>query len=401
MRILYLNYEWSPRQSTGALTHIRELSQELTALGHTVRVVDRHRIVEVQESDAADESQRARSHWKTQIRRYLHEGAALIRALRGIATETDLIRREHPDIVLTRHSLHQFSSIVAGARCGVPVVYEVNAPAAYEYRRYREHYFIAPRFAEWLETRMLARADGMFVVSEVLREHFLDLGVKAERIRTIPNGADVSRFCPEASDPAMRKLLGEKSIIVGFVGSFARFHGTEQLGHAIDFLLQRKPEVRFLLVGSGEMSEDLRNHCRSEGLDGRVHFTGHVSPGEVPALMASADILLAPYAPQDFFYLSPIKIFEYMAVGRAVLAANVGQIGEVIQDGINGLLYEPTNLESLQAGLLRLTEDHDLRRRLGEEARRTIERRYTWRANAEGVEALLQEVVERRKAGGS
>ena len=117
--------------------------------------------------------------------------------------------------------------------------------------------------------------------------------------------------------------------------------------------------------------------------------------------MASADILLAPYAPQDFFYLSPIKIFEYMAVGRAVLAANVGQIGEVIQDGINGLLYEPANLESLQAGLLRLTEDQDLRRRLGEEARRTIERRYTWRANAEGVEALLQEVVERRKAGGS
>jgi peptidoglycan/xylan/chitin deacetylase (PgdA/CDA1 family) len=107
---------------------------------------------------------------------------------------------------------------------------------------------------------------------------------------------------------------------------------------------------------------------------------------------------MAPYAAQDFFYLSPIKIFEYMAVGRAVLAARVGQIGEVIEDGVTGLLYDPSDPASLSAALHRLVEDVALRRRLGESARRTVEERYTWQANARSVAGLLEDVLERRRA---
>ena len=114
--------------------------------------------------------------------------------------------------------------------------------------------------------------------------------------------------------------------------------------------------------------------------------------------MAAADILLAPYDSQDFFYLSPIKIFEYMAAGRAVLAARVGQVCEVIEDGVNGLLYDPLDPECFNARLLQLVQDRDLRRRLGESARRTIEARYTWRMNAEGVSALLEQVREKHRA---
>jgi len=115
--------------------------------------------------------------------------------------------------------------------------------------------------------------------------------------------------------------------------------------------------------------------------------------------MAAADILLAPYEAQDFFYLSPIKIFEYMAAGRAILAARVGQVCEVIEDGVNGLLYDPSAPESFRDRLLQLVQDPDLRRRLGESARRTIEERYTWRMNIEGVSALLEQVREKHRAG--
>jgi len=403
MRVLYLNYEWDPRESTGALTHVRELSRGLTALGHDVRVVERHRIRRngpaapgrAPGRDATDPDGR----WKELLRPFLHEAAALVRALRGISLEARLIREVAPDIVLTRHSLHQFSSIVAARRCGVPVVYEVNAPAPYEYRHYRKQYWLVPRFAEWLEARMLARTDGMFVVSEVLRQHFVREGVRADRIIVVPNGADVARFHPGAGDPAVRSRLGETSVVVGFVGSFARFHGIEQLQHAIDFLCRRRPEVRFLLVGAGEMSGDLKAHCVREGLEDRVHFSGHVPPDRVPALMASADILLAPYTAQEFFYLSPIKIFEYMAVGRALLAARVGQIGEVIEDGVTGILYDPADPASLSAGLLRLAEDPGLRRRLGDAARKVAEERYTWQAAARSVSGLLEDAAARH--GGS
>ena len=116
--------------------------------------------------------------------------------------------------------------------------------------------------------------------------------------------------------------------------------------------------------------------------------------------MAAADILIAPYEAQEFFYLSPIKIFEYMAVGRAVVAAGVGQIREIIQDETNGLLYEPASAGALGERLLRLVDDPDFRRRLGEAARRTVESRYTWRVSAEGVAAVLEQARERRRPGG-
>lgn len=399
MRVLYLNYEWDPRESTGALTHVRELSRGLTALGHDVRVVDRHRIRRngpaATGRASAGNATATDGRWKERLRPYLHEAAAMVRALRGVAVETRLIREVAPDIVLTRHSLHQFSSIVAARRCGLPVVYEVNAPAAYEYRHYRKQYWLVPRFAEWLEARMLARTEGMFVVSEILKRHFVERGVRSDRIIVVPNGADVTRFHPGAADPAVRRMLGEDSVIVGFVGSFARFHGIDQLQHAIDFLCGRRPEVRFLLVGAGEMSGDLKAHCVREGLEDRVHFTGHVPPERVPGLMACADILLAPYEAQEFFYLSPIKIFEYMAVGRALLAARVGQIGEVIEDGVTGILYDPTDRASLSGGLLRLVEDPGLRQRLGHAARKVAEERYTWQASARAVSGLLEQAAAR------
>ena len=116
-------------------------------------------------------------------------------------------------------------------------------------------------------------------------------------------------------------------------------------------------------------------------------------------MMAGMDILLAPYQAEELFYLSPIKIFEYMASGRAVLAARVGQIAEVIEDGVNGLLYEPATPESLATQLLRLIDDAVLRERLGKKARETVERRYTWRANAEAVVALLRRAVDANRSG--
>ena len=141
------------------------------------------------------------------------------------------------------------------------------------------------------------------------------------------------------------------------------------------------------------LSADLQEYCRQLGLSGRVHFTGHVPAKDVPGLMAAADILLAPYQAQDFFYFSPIKIFEYMATARAVVAARVGQIPEIIQDGVNGMVYDPSAPGALGERLLRLVDHPELRRRLGEEARRTVESHYTWQNSAAGVIAALEQAM--------
>ncbi|MBI4516772.1 MAG: glycosyltransferase family 4 protein [Deltaproteobacteria bacterium] len=389
MRILYLNYEWDARESSGAARHLAELTRELRSLGHTVVTCDRHRA-----PDPAPGGEPGRDHdWlrllRARLSPRLHESAALARAVRGIAPEIALIRRHQPDVVLTRHSLHQFSSLIAARRCGIPIVFEVNAPLAHEYRRYLRQYRLLPQLAEWSEAQTLARADGVFVVSNALKRYFAAHGVMEERISVIPNGVDPARFNPAVADAEVRARLGHDRVIVAFVGSFASFHGVELLRQAIVEVLPRRLSVTFLMVGSSPLSAALQGECRARGYEDRVEFAGFVPPQQVPKLMAAADILLAPYAAEEFFYLSPIKLFEYLACGRAVLTARQGQMAEVVADGENGLLYDPRSPNAFIAQLLRLIDDPMLRARLGFNGRRTVERGYTWKTNAERVAAVL------------
>jgi glycosyltransferase involved in cell wall biosynthesis len=396
LRVVYFNYEWDLRASSGAATHITELTRNLELMGHQVAVHHRHRVPEHEDANTGRASVPG---VRARLSPYLHEAAALARALRGVHVETEIIRRARPDVVLARHALHQFSSLLAARRCRVPIVFEVNAPLAFEYRRYRRHYRLSPALADWTEARTLARADAVFVVSNALKAHLADRGVPARNIAVIPNGADPTRFGPHAADPAVRARFGPRSIIVGFVGSFAGFHGVDLLRHAMARVLPARSNVLFLMVGRGRHSADLEAACRAGGFGERAVFTGFVPPARVPGLMATMDILLAPYPPESFFYFSPIKLFEYMASGRAILAARVGQIAEVLQDGINGLLYDPADADAFTNKLLQLADDAALRAHLGANARRTAERDYTWRTNAERVARVLAQACDQTTRG--
>jgi glycosyltransferase involved in cell wall biosynthesis len=394
LRVVYFNYEWDLRESSGAATHIAELGNGLRALGHHVTGVSR-RGIPAPATGTKAVARAASTGWRARLSPYLHESAAIQRAFRGISAEEAILRRERPDVVLTRYSLHQFSSLVAARRLGIPLVFELNAPVGYEYRKYLHHYRLVPGLAEWSEIRTLGAADGMFVVSNPLRTHLIDRGLPPDHIAVVPNGADAERFRPEVVDRDMRARFGDR-VVVGFVGSFASFHGVDTLRRLITSVAPTRPDVAFLMVGGGKLADELSRECQALGLEDRVHFTGYVPRDRVPELLGAMDVVLAPYQPHDFFYFSPIKLFEYMASGRAVVAASLGQIAEVI-DGTNGLLYDPNDPDALSRQVVRLAEDAELRRALGHAARRAVEASYTWAHNAARVSAALERAVAARR----
>lgn len=393
LRITYLNYEWDLRESSGAATHIAELTAGLRRLGHDVTAISRRK----RPAPAANghATKQPAGDWRSWLSPTLHEPAAIVRAVRNVATETAIISDTRPDVVLTRYSLHQFSSVVAAHRLGIPLVFELNAPVGFEYRKYLRQYHLMPGIAEWSEIRTLGAAEGIFVVSNALRDHLVERGLPRDHISVVPNGADTARFRPDIVDDEMRRRFGRR-VVIGFVGSFASFHGVDTLRRLIVGIAPTRPDVGFLLVGGGRLADDLRRECEQLGVGDRVVFTGYVGRDRVPGLLGAMDIVLAPYQPHDFFYFSPIKLFEYMASGRAVVAAALGQIAEVV-DGTNGLLYDPKAPETLTAQVLHLTENEELRRHLGEAARQTIESSYTWSHNAARVAAALQRAVETRR----
>jgi glycosyltransferase involved in cell wall biosynthesis len=146
--------------------------------------------------------------------------------------------------------------------------------------------------------------------------------------------------------------------------------------------------VQFLLVGSGSLHAEVEKELESEVKTGRVIFTGAVGHDRVPRLLDACDILVAPHVPLadgSEFFGSPTKIFEYMAMGKAIVASRLGQIGEVLVDQETALLIEPGNVGELGNAIVRLIESETLRTRLGGRAREVAAREHTWIHNAQRV----------------
>ena len=163
----------------------------------------------------------------------------------------------------------------------------------------------------------------------------------------------------------------------------------------------KHPGIKLVVAGDGPLREQLLCGLTERGLREQAVFTGAVPHEEVPAVIRQLDVALAPYpALGHAFYFSPLKLFEYMACGVAVVAANCGQIAEVIRHGETGLLHAPGDLDSLAAACDRLLHNPKLRFALGQSAAGHIRSNYTWTHNARRVTELAEGLVRRRKTGG-
>ena len=195
-------------------------------------------------------------------------------------------------------------------------------------------------------------------------------------------------FKPAIGGDEVRAQLGVKDkTLVGFVGTFGPWHGVLTLAEAI-CLLPADCRVRFLLVGAGRFREQVEHIIRQGGREQQTIFAGHVQHERVPALLDACDILLSPHVPLEDgseFFGSPTKLFEYMAMGKGIVASRLGQIADVLADEQNALLIEPGSAQQLADAILRLMKSRELRERLGAAARRAAIERHTWKQNAQRV----------------
>jgi glycosyltransferase involved in cell wall biosynthesis len=233
----------------------------------------------------------------------------------------------------------------------------------------------------------LEAAVRIFVVADVERRNLLRAGIPDEKIVVNPNGVDIEKFRPGVGGLAARRDLGvaEDEILAGFVGTFGPWHGVLTLAAAIAEL-PANSKMRFLLVGAGRLRDEVQRIVRAAGREQQVIFAGHVEHERVPALLDACDVLLSPHVPLEDgseFFGSPTKLFEYMAMAKAIVASRLGQIGEVLVDEETALLTEPGDVPALSNAILRLSTSRELRERLGAAARRAAIAKHTWRHNAQ------------------
>ena len=181
-------------------------------------------------------------------------------------------------------------------------------------------------------------------------------------------------------------------VILGFVGFVRDWHGLDTVIAAMAAAGDSVP-VDLIAVGDGPARADLERQAAALGLVERVRFTGLQAREQVPALVAGFDIALQPRVVE---YASPLKIFEYMAAGRAIVAPDQENIREILRDGETALLFDPARPEAMWQAILRLAGYAALRQRLGSAARAEIVRRdYTWAGNARRVAGWARQSARR------
>jgi glycosyltransferase involved in cell wall biosynthesis len=242
------------------------------------------------------------------------------------------------------------------------------------------------------------RADLIIVVSAAESRNLQTLGVAPGKIVVNPNGVDPDEFHPGCGGREVKGKLGlTGKIVVGFLGSFGPWHGTEVLARAA-VMLGTNSGCHFLFVGAGDLRAQTESIISQADCLSIASFTGRIPHNSIPRYLDACDILVAPHVPMPDgspFFGSPTKLFEYLAMARPVVASRLGQMSEILSDGENAILVEPADPSDLARAILRLAGDEPLRERLGANGMSTVMSNYTWRHNAARVFSALEPLLDR------
>jgi glycosyltransferase involved in cell wall biosynthesis len=305
-----------------------------------------------------------------------------------------------PAFVYQRYSLNNFTGLRIARRYGVPLVIEYNGSEIWMSRHWGRP-LKYERLSNRIEQLNLRAADLVVVVSRAMKDEVVARGIAAERVLVNPNGVDVDRYSPEIDGTPVRAALGlQTKTVLGFIGTFGPWHGAETLAHAYVRFRHSEPAlaagVRLLMIGTGPTINSVKTTLADGGSMDATVFTGLVPQQEGAQYLAACDILVSPHVPNPDgspFFGSPTKLFEYMAMGKAIVASNLEQIGEVLGDQKTAILVPPGDVDALAAAIARLVSDAALRRCLGAEARREAVARHTWRQHTQRIVDTLRAVM--------
>jgi glycosyltransferase involved in cell wall biosynthesis len=303
-----------------------------------------------------------------------------------------------PAFIYQRYTLNGYAAVQLARQWQVPLITEYNGSEVWVARHWGR-----PLVHESLSTRIehlnLTAAHLVSVVSRPLADEVIAIGVAPSRVLVNPNGVEPERYRPDIDATAVRNRLGLMGrTVIGFIGTFGPWHGAEVLARAFVQMLSAQPDlrdrVRLLWIGDGATMPAVRAILREGGADEACVFAGLVPQADGPSYLAACDIYASPHVPnQDGspFFGSPTKLFEYMAMGRGIVASSLDQIAEVLQDGSTALLVPPGDAGALATAVRRLVDDRPLRLALGEAARREVLARHTWHAHVGRTVAALRQ----------
>lgn len=380
MKILYHHRIAS---KDGQYVHVEEIIRALRQLGHDVIVVG-PKIAEESEfgSDGG---------WVSKLRKLLPKPCSeLLEFCYSFYVFFKLllaIIKHKPDAIYERYNLFLPAGIWVKKLFRLKLILEVNSPL-YDERAQYGGIALKP-LAKWSEVYTWRNADHVCPVTHVLAHYVIKAGVPEDHITVIPNGIDPKKFFPTQGITRNRQFEGK--LTIGFVGFCREWHQLDKL-----LSLIAEPEnnhLMLLIIGDGPAAEPLQEQAKQLGVENRFHITGLIERKDMPAWLDQIDIALQPAVTP---WSSPLKLIEYLAKGKVIVAPDTDNIKELLCDNKNALLYNMDTPDAILDCIKRILSSDNLRARLQMEATKTIQdKKLTWENNAKRIEYIFSTLTSK------
>ena len=375
MNILFLALDIDLSNQRGDSIHTRELARFLAARGHRVDLV-------TATEDGVDVRGVHHHH------RPNGGDVRIVRFCSKIASDSaanvTYERRLSPKIAFGVSRL-----------AGLPYVVEINGIEEEAAMQGREPKSAFRRVKSRIRRRMMLKASGVVAVSALLGEVVHGkYGVPRDRISVVSNGVDTDRFRPMDPSDARGQIGWAEAPWVVFVGNLVAWQGLETLMRAAPEVMESRG-ARFAIVGDGQMRPSLETLGRTLGVSDRISFAGSVPYETVPLYIGAASTCVAPFTRMrnEAIGLSPLKVYEYFACGRPVVASGVPGITELMQRSGAGVVVPPDDPGALASALVEVLGNPAEAREMGEQGRAFAVNECSWKRTAEGVERALESAL--------
>jgi len=387
MNILY-HHRTMARGAEG--THIISIVNGFKKLGHRVFIVsppgiETEKVAGGRPIDKSEvKTAGINSLWKLvsrQAPQFLFELLELLYNFNAIVKLCLEVNKQRPiDLIYERNANFLFAGIVVSKIYSIPIFIEVNEVVGL--KRARAICFV--KIAELIESYVFSNATTLFPVSSNLEKRILSVAPNAD-VRVIPNAIDPARFLSANSAVIKGKYHTEGKVVIGFVGWFDRW---DRLDIMIDLqkeLFRNRCNTILMLVGDGPVIPDLKLKIDNENMGDQVILTGPVPKNEVVNFIAAFDIGLLAHSNE---FGSPIVLFEMMALGKCVVAPGLEPILDVVEDGVNGVIFNPLDARDLYNKTAWILQRPEELKKIGNTAKEMTYSKHTWDKNAERI--LLQ-----------
>ena len=370
--------------------HIAGISMGLRKLGHTVHFVsptgvDPTHAIDVESPPKS--SSKLLNFLADKMPQLTFELLELSYNLVALQKLNSAIVQLRPDAIYERYAFFSFAGVHMAKRAQIPIIIEVNEVSGLKRIRGQCMTPLAKR----IENHIFSKADIILTVSDFLRDRVVERGGDPTKTFVIPNAVEREKFLNVVEDSSLKQKYGiEGKTVLGFVGLFSYWHRFDLLLEAFAMARRQFHDLVLLLVGDGPERGTIEKKAEKFGVKNFLIITGMVSHKNIPKYINLFDVAIIPHTNE---FRSPIKLFEYMAIGKVVVAPDVEPIRRIVEDMSTGLLFRCGDMVSLQEVLLKALQSFQLRKRIGRQARELILERYTWENHARRIVDFFEKSV--------